>query len=1441
MNNLFPENSAVVDLRQLDFSYFYENRETLQAILDLIPEGILIARAEDGVPILVNRRGKELRGEVSEYLTLRESCDYWRLEYLDGTCVPFASLPLNRAFRGETVNQEIYRFYQAEGEMQYHLINAGPLCQADGKIFAGIVVFCDITEKWQAEKKLQQSEKKYRELFENASDILYTHDLTGNFISFNKAAERILGYTKRNRTQMTTATVVAPEYHEVVAQHIGQMLRGQEIPAFELEVFARDGHRVALEVNIKLIFEDGKAVGVQGIARDITERKKREHETAILRERFTKAFQNSPFPLAINDTQAGCFIDINDKAAQQLGFLRDEMIGRTPLELGLFSNSETFATLKQRFAQEHKVEDFELTFVTKSGDKRIGLHSAGLIELDGERCILSSTIDITEQRRAERLRAATYKISEAAQTASGLDDLYKEIHLIIAELTAAENFYIALYDPDTDLLKIPYFSDTKTEISRELRLRKGLTLEVLKSGQPLYATPEVFSQFAERGELPNRDVMPSFWLGAPLKIKDETIGVVAVYTYHDVLNLGDEEKEIFVFISNQIAMAIERKRAEQMLRESEERYRLLFERNLAAVYRGTLDGRIVDCNEAYAHLFGYDCKAEVLTLNAKSLYSHKEEREAFIKELQEKGALTNFELRLRKRDGSTVWVMANVHLTPGQDGTPQIIEETLFDITERKTAEENLRASEERFFKAFHANPLHMAVMTFDERRFVEVNDSFIQHSGYLREDIIGRTPEEVGIYAFTEERDKMRQQFAEHKRVKDLEIRFRKRTGKIMTGLFSAEPIMLGDQLCILTSTLDITERKKQEEQLVSAQREWRTTFDAMPDAVILVDAHDRLVRANQAFFERMQLTDEAIGQRVGNILHHNDKFISEEYCLLCQLRATATKGTIELPAGVVTDYPVLASIEPIFDDKGNHTATVEVYRDLTALYLAREEAEQERGSLKTTIEQLAEGLIIFDENGKIVRANQASQNLFGLTLEQMLADEGVNLVDGLFSDKDGRLLAPGEHPVRTVLRELVRINNQVVWYNKPNGERLLLSITVSPWFNEQGKLTGAVSLTRDITEQYREQERLQQADKLRALGQLASGVAHNFNNALAAVIGYSQLAIRKTADHEVQGHLRLIEKSSKDAARMVARIQNFARSYSQQDEFALANISEIVRDAIDITRPRWRYEAEALGKNYSVTLLWQPDEELFINCEPSELREVFVNLIFNALDAMPDGGSLAVRGLRDGKTVHINFEDSGLGMSEEVKNRIFDPFFTTKGAAGLGLGLSESYRIVERHGGHFEVESQLGRGTTFTVILPLSAAPVRARIEAPKIEKSKIHILVIDDEKLVRQALGSILEELGHEVAQASGREEAVALFEQADFDLVVTDLAMPNSDGIAIAEEIKSKKPQIKVILMSGYSPDRVEERVKETTAIDACLSKPYKLDEIHRVIDDLLDRA
>jgi len=333
--------------------------------------------------------------------------------------------------------------------------------------------------------------------------------------------------------------------------------------------------------------------------------------------------------------------------------------------------------------------------------------------------------------------------------------------------------------------------------------------------------------------------------------------------------------------------------------------------------------------------------------------------------------------------------------------------------------------------------------------------------------------------------------------------------------------------------------------------------------------------------------------------------------------------------------------------------------------------------------------------------------------------------------------------------------------------------------------------------------------------------------------------LALRKTTDPEVQQHLRVIEQSSKDAARMVERIQNFSRSRSKQDEFITARISDIVRDAVDITRPRWQYDAEAQGIKYSVTLQWQTNLDVCVSCDPSELREVFVNIIFNALDAMVTGGSLTIGGTANEESVLIAFKDTGIGMTEEIKSRVFDPFFTTKGTAGLGLGLSESYRIIERHLGQLDAESQPQQGTTFTVTLPLiQFASFGTKRDTGEYTLAKKRFLVVDDEKLVRYALSSLLEELGHEVFQAATAQQALELAKLHQFDLIFTDLAMPDVDGIATAQKVKALQPKVKIVLMSGYSPDKVLERMRGTDCIDAPMSKPFRIDEVQSVIKKLV---
>jgi|ERR1041384_3558215 PAS domain S-box-containing protein len=497
---------------------------------------------------------------------------------------------------------------------------------------------------------------------------------------------------------------------------------------------------------------------------------------------------------------------------------------------------------------------------------------------------------------------------------------------------------------------------------------------------------------------------------------------------------------------------------------------------------------------------------------------------------------------------------------------------------------------------------------------------------------------------------------------------------------------------------------------------------------------------------------------------------------------------------------------------------------------------------SLDAIIDQMAEGLLVFDENITIVRANQQAQFIFGFSFQQLRSDRELALAGGRFADEHGRVLTTAELPVQRALAER-RVVDSRLWYTRPDGVRTCLSLTASPFLNEWDQPAGAIVIARDVTEQHREHEREQQADKLRALGQLASGIAHNFNNSLAAVIGYTQLALPRIKEPTVEKYLRVVEQAAKDAARMIERIQNFARESAHKDDLIMIRLADIVRDAVDITRPRWRDDAEALGIKYQVKLELQSGEDLLVRGEPSELREVFVNVILNALDAMAIGGTItiAINTPTNRPVVYVTFSDTGVGMTEEIEQRIFEPFFTTKGVSGLGMGLSESYRIIERHGGHIEVESEPLKGSIFKIVLPHVKGDERDPGSLDEqVSDLAGRVLIVDDEERVRGVIAEMLEGDGHQVSTAGSGEEALQIMDSHEFDIVLTDLSMPKTDGVTLAAEIKSRTPKTRVVLMTGYGGEKAYERAGRNQCIDAALSKPFDLNEISRTVKRLLVR-
>ena len=390
---------------------------------------------------------------------------------------------------------------------------------------------------------------------------------------------------------------------------------------------------------------------------------------------------------------------------------------------------------------------------------------------------------------------------------------------------------------------------------------------------------------------------------------------------------------------------------------------------------------------------------------------------------------------------------------------------------------------------------------------------------------------------------------------------------------------------------------------------------------------------------------------------------------------------------------------------------------------------------------------------------------------------------------------------------------------------------------------------LSHYITEQDRIREQFSQMEKLSALGELASGVAHDFNNTLSGILGRAQLLQRTDDPEKIKCGLEIIIKTAEDGAKTVKRIQDFARQ-RRDHNFELVSIDQILMDASEITRPRGKNCAEA--SNIHITLHLHIESNAMVMGDDSELREVLVNMVFNAIDAMPEGGTLSLTTRVAGDSVIIKVLDTGVGMYPEVRTRIFDPFFTTKGKAGLGLGLAVSFGIIRRHGGNIEVESQYGKGTEFRITLPVAkigesvkqveevetVAPAVSN-SAPVVqtaEKPRTRMLVVDDEDFVRELIGEILEDEHCDVHLAESGSAALSVFSEMEFDAVFTDIGMPGMSGWELAREIRQINASIPIAVITGWG-EAVGSHEQKEARVNWVVPKPFTADRIVELVREI----
>jgi len=401
--------------------------------------------------------------------------------------------------------------------------------------------------------------------------------------------------------------------------------------------------------------------------------------------------------------------------------------------------------------------------------------------------------------------------------------------------------------------------------------------------------------------------------------------------------------------------------------------------------------------------------------------------------------------------------------------------------------------------------------------------------------------------------------------------------------------------------------------------------------------------------------------------------------------------------------------------------------------------------------------------------------------------------------------------------------------WFNFPDYEPRYMEITYYPYLDASHEIRGFVVIGRNITERKQMEEELIRTQRLRAAGELSAGVSHNLNNILSSVLGPAQLLTGMTDDPEILREVEDIISSARRARDLVHRLHLSVRGI-EEDKHLPTSINEAIQEAVQTTRPRWKDEPESRGIDIEIEM--QLEDVPPIQGTRSRLHDAFTNLIFNAVDALSEGGAITIHTQCVDDRVQLTFSDTGVGMDEETRRRVFEPFFTTKIDIGTGLGLSTVYKTVEQWGGTIEVESIPGKGTTFILQLPIWKGENLEKNEEREERLARPgKVLIIDDDKRLCSVLSRILEN-DHEVETVTDGRKALDQFVLGRYDVILIDLGMSGLSGNRVAQKIRHRDPLVSTVLITGWELDEGDPRREP---FDLQIAKPFDgIDEIRNVV-------
>lgn len=1267
---------------------------------------------------------------------------------------------------------------------------------------------------WERRSAAARASASAGQRIEQANDVIYTVDFEGNFTSANAAAERLTGYAREQIIGMNMGQLLLPEYIAVCQREIAAKLAGDTSSSFfEVRIRRADGAERAVEISSQLLFERGRPVAVQGIARDLSERRELEARLRFL----ATVFESAAVGVLARDL-SGRVISWNPMAERMFGYSADEAVGSF---LTAFVPERERDASRAQFAEIRAggVIDVETIRLRKNGAE-VPVRMTAFPLRDGDGAVTGTAAlfyDLSEKLAGQRALADSEARYRAAAELS-MDGLFI-LDAVRDGAGAIEDFVVL----DLNTAGESFFFAPRGEI-----VGRRLTAVVPPDGagflQPLREVVET-----------GRPLEGEFYVDAP--------EVNVRWVHVSVVRLGDG-------VAVTCRDITERHQREAELAETRAELRAIFESTSEALLLIDPDLRVLTVNRAGI-------------LMSREIFGHAPQRGDHVRGWAHEADWPHFERNCRRAlagerlsiewpmptvGGGRLWVEYTFNPVRDEQGTVTAVAMLARDVTDRKAAEQALEdaVAHHRTVVENTSDALFVLEVEGDpaapEFRVGMVNGAFARLTGLDAAAISGRLVSDVlPPPAWAAARERYLQAIAAGETIsyeEEVPYGTRPHIQTRMTPIFDAA----GRCTRIVGSSRDITEQVR----LETGEREARERAERLAlivqsanDAIIGLDMERRIVSWSPGAERVYGYTpEEAIGQRV-DLIYPGDE--AERAGALERL-GRVYEGAQFHDALVARRHKsgrlltMLISAFPLRDADGNIVGVGSTATDVTAQREAEEAFRNKAADLDAVFASTRHQLFLLDERGWIVSANKAA-------IDGMRQFLGKDISAG----GDMREFVPD---LQVFERNLARcLAGETLEFERSSvvdGQPLAMEVEFTPVHRDDGTVRGVIVAIRDITERKRTTEALMQAQKLESLAVLAGGIAHDFNNLLVGILGNAGLALSELpATSPARPTVESIELAGQRAAELARQML----AYSGKGKFVIqdVDVSSLVEEMTHLLRV-------SISKQVSLQLQLAHDLPA-VQGDATQLRQVIMNLVVNASDAIgEDEGVISIRStllaasremlaathlspdLPAGDYVCVEVTDSGRGMDQETLARVFDPFFTTK-FTGRGLGLAAVLGIVRGHRGAIKVESTPGEGTTFKLFLPAAGS-------RPVAGSEMVHgaqwsgsgtVLVVDDEPTVRTVTARALKAFGFDVIEAADGVEGVEAF-RANRDRIVCvllDMTMPRMNGEEAYRAITGIDPSAKVVLMSGYTEQDATGRF-EGRRLAGFIQKPYELATLRAVI-------